>query len=74
MSIDARWDKSASQYVDMYRHGLLVKEWHAARQALIKKFTRSLKEDRKMFSEFFIPAEREYGDRFDWELREALQQ
>jgi glycogen synthase len=72
MSIDASWDKSADQYVDMYRYGLLTKQWHAERRRLIEKFAKSLKKDREMFAEFFIPAQAEYSDKFDWQLKDML--
>lgn len=74
MAIDASWDSSAQQYVRMYRYGLLVKKWHKERCKLAKKFAASLKEERKLFSEFFIPGRKEYGDAFDWRLREELLQ
>ena len=73
MSLEASWDTSAGQYVNMYRYGLLVKQWQREREALIKKFGTSLKKDRAMFTEFFIPASAEYRDNFDWALKEFLQ-
>jgi glycogen synthase len=72
MSLDAGWDASAGQYVDMYRYGLLIKIWQAERQKLIKKFSNSLKANKSLFSEFFIPGLQEYGDAYDWDLKEAL--
>jgi hypothetical protein len=72
MAINASWEASAKQYVDMYHYGLLVKQWHAERRKLIAKFVRLLKKDRAMFTEFLIPGEQEYGDEFDWELKKAL--
>jgi hypothetical protein len=73
MSLDASWDTSAGQYVDMYRYGLLVKKWHAEKQGLVEKFSQSLKKDRRMFAEFFIPARDEYRDNYDWALKTSLQ-
>ncbi|MBN1219300.1 MAG: glycogen/starch synthase [Anaerolineae bacterium] len=73
MAIDASWDASAQQYVDMYRYGLLMKKWLAERRGLIEKFTAWLKKDREMFAGFFIPAQQEYGDRLDWDLKETLE-
>jgi hypothetical protein len=72
MKLDASWDKSAAQYIQMYRYGLQMTRWRAARQALLADFIGSLKDDRDLFAKFFIPAEAEYGDRFNWELKEAL--
>jgi starch synthase len=74
MDINASWDTSASQYVDMYHYGLLVKKWQAERRKLIGKFAKSLKKERDMFSEFFIPGQQEYGDQLDWELKNMLEQ
>ncbi len=73
MAINASWDASAAQYVEMYRYSLLVRQWHTKRQELIKKFVTSLGPDREMFDQFFFPGRQEYGDRFDWELKEALE-
>ena len=72
MAIDASWDKSAAQYVQMYRYGFLVKQWQAERHKLVDKFAKSLKQDRAIFADFFIPGQEEYGDKFDWELKAAL--
>jgi len=72
MTIDAGWDTSASQYIDMYRYGFLVKAWHEKRQELIESFGGSLGKELRLFAEFFIPALKEFGDRFDWQLKAWL--
>jgi len=72
LAIDASWDNSAQQYIDMYRYGLLVKSWHQERQQLVKEFAKSLKKKRDLFAEFFIPAQQEYADTLDWQLKELL--
>jgi glycogen synthase len=72
MAINASWDASASQYVEMYRYGSLVKKWHVERQQLVEKFANSLGPDRPMFAQFFAPGQQEYGDAFAWELKAAL--
>ncbi len=72
MNIDASWNASAGQYVEMYRYGLLVKQWLAARCNLIRSFAQSLGEDQPTFTEFFIPGRQEYGDRLDWALKDFL--
>ncbi len=72
MAIDASWDKSAAQYVQMYRYGFLVKQWQVERRKLVDKFAKSLKQDRAIFADFFIPGQEEYGDKFDWELKATL--
>ena len=73
MAIDAGWEDSARQYVEMYRYGFLVKQWYKKRQQLIADFTHELTpEQRELFAAFFMPGRQEYGDRCDWELRAAL--
>src|SRR5262249_41970574 len=72
MAINASWESSARQYIDMYRYGLLVKQWYKARQKLIAHFTHGLAHERELFATFFVPGRQEYGDRFDWELKTAL--
>jgi hypothetical protein len=72
MAIDASWDQSATKYIDMYRYGLLSKQWLAARYALLTRFFNKLGDNRSLFAEFFIPARDEYGDPFDWALRDIL--
>lgn len=73
MAIDSTWDTSATQYVNMYQYGRLIKAWHAERQAIVEKFVASLKKsERQLFAEFFIPGEHEYSDVLDWELKKIL--
>ena len=72
MAVDAGWDTSAALYVEMIRYGLLVKRWQAQRRRLIESFARSLDDDRRVFTEFFDPGRKEYGDRLDWALKEFL--
>ncbi len=72
MSLDVSWDKSAAQYIQMYRFGLQMKRWQAARQKLLADFSASLGKDYDLFTRFFIPARAEYGDRCNWQLKEIL--
>ena len=72
MDLDASWDISAAQYVELYRFGLLAKKWRAARRRTVANFIRSLKEDRDLYSMFFIPGRGIHADRLDRELKEAL--
>jgi glycogen synthase len=72
MAIDASWQHSAQQYVDMYRYGFLTKQWYKERQKLVQNFTQKLARQRELFATFFMPGRQEYGDRLDWELRAAL--
>lgn len=74
MNIDASWDASAAQYINMYRYGLMVKQWQAERRKLIEKFVKSLKKERDLFAEFFIPGQEQFGDKYNWELKEMLSQ
>jgi glycogen synthase len=73
MAIDASWDSSAAQYIQMYRYGLMVEDWYAKRQKIIESFVSSLKqEELAIFSKFFMPGQQEYADTFNWELEQAL--
>jgi glycogen synthase len=72
MAINASWDSSASQYVDMYHYGRLVEAWKEQRNQLIQKFIKSLKQDRQLFDQFFMPAQQEYKDELDWQLKAIL--
>jgi glycogen synthase len=74
MAVQSSWDASADQYLEMYRYGLLAKKWHAERRRLIAEFLGELDKDRGTFAEFFVPGQREYSDRFDWELKQALEE
>jgi hypothetical protein len=56
----------------MYRYGFLTKQWYKERQKLVANFTQKLARERALFATFFMPGRQEYGDRLDWELREAL--
>lgn len=73
MGIDASWDGSANQYINMYLYGLFIKTWHQARENLIAEFAKSLADDLPIFSEFFIPANDDYRDNFDWQMKTYLQ-
>ncbi len=72
VAIDASWDKSADQYLDMYRYGRLVKKWRQRRHNLVKRFAAGLSDDEALFSEFFIPGHSPYGEALEWELKRAL--
>ncbi len=72
MAVESSWDASASQYIEMYRYGLLNKKWHQQRQSVIDQFINSLGEDKAMFSKFFVPVERSTNEDLDWQLKESL--
>jgi glycogen synthase len=72
MNINASWDASAEQYINMYRYGHLTQQWRLARQKLLVNFKKSLGENKSLFTEFFLPGRAEYGDTLDWALNEIL--
>ena len=72
INIDASWDRSAGQYLDLYRYGLLSKRWHAARHGLAAHFIQELGPDRALFERFFQPGQQEYGDPLDRQLKQSL--
>ncbi|MGE3541085.1 MAG: glycogen/starch synthase [Candidatus Tectimicrobiota bacterium] len=73
MALDTSWERSAGHYLDMYRYGQLSKRWQEQRRQLIQQFTQGLGTERLCFRQFFMPGQQEYGDRFDWQLRAALE-
>jgi hypothetical protein len=72
MNVNASWDCSATQYIHMYRYGLLYKKWEQARQQVINHFSDTLGDEQTLFSEFFMPGQGEYGDTFNWQLKQVL--
>jgi glycogen synthase len=72
MALNAGWDASAAQYVQMYRYGFQTKEWIGLREAQIAKFLKLLGPERALFKRFFNPGIGEYGDRYDWQLKSKL--
>ncbi|MEM7032249.1 MAG: glycogen/starch synthase [Chloroflexota bacterium] len=72
MTLDATWDRSAGQYVELYRYGLLMKKWHHRRQKLMNDYLKALGDDQTLFQAFFLPAQGDYGDALDWALYDAL--
>lgn len=74
MSLDASWDTSALQYLHMYQYGLLRKLWDAEQQGCMKKFITGLKENRQMFTEFFLPGQNPYDSECVQVLYRALHQ
>jgi len=55
VATDASWDTSAGQYVQMYRYGLAMKDWFAARKRLVKRFARTVVKENPFFADFFMP-------------------
>ena len=72
IKIDASWDRSADEYVQLYLYGLLVKRWHAAGRAHPSDFVDELGKDRDLFHRFFAPGHQEYADSRDWQLKQRL--
>jgi glycogen synthase len=69
MSINASWDKSADQYIEMYRYGQLMKAWLQRRKKLVSDFIKTLGDEEALFAAFFDPADGAYSD----QLNEALE-
>ncbi len=72
MAVDASWDRSAAQYVRMYRYGRQFKRWQQKRSKWIQRFIESLDDEMGLFSEFLRPGEGPFGDGFNRQLRQAL--
>ncbi len=72
MAMDASWERSAAQYIELYRYGLLVKRWRQRRSEAVEEFVAELGPDKELFRRFLAPGLEEYGDRLDWELKQAL--
>jgi len=72
MSIDASWDRSARDYVELYRYGQLTKGWLAARRTLVERFERGLGPERDLFARWFRAAQGEYVDPLDRELARRM--
>ena len=70
MATDASWDRSASQYVELYRYGLLAKRWR--RGGSIAEFLKALGEDKDLFRRFLAPGRDEFADLRDLALKQAL--
>jgi hypothetical protein len=70
MATDASWDRSASQYVELYRYGLLAKRWR--RGGSIAGFLKELGEDKELFRRFLAPGRDEFADLRDLALKQAL--
>ncbi len=68
MAIDAGWERSADQYLDLYQHGLQAATWRERRRDLLERFARDLGEDAERFARYFQPAVEPYADPLDWEL------
>jgi glycogen synthase len=72
MALDASWDRSADQYIELYLHGLQAAAWRRERRALIDRFVGELGDDRARFARWFAPAQEPWSDLFDWELWHEL--
>ncbi|MBW2704480.1 MAG: glycogen/starch synthase [Deltaproteobacteria bacterium] len=72
MAIDASWDRSAEQYIDLYQFGQANLAWQQRRQDLLKKQIAALGKDKTLFTDFFRPALEEYSDTLDWQLKTEL--
>jgi glycogen synthase len=72
MAVDASWDRSADQYLDLYQYGLRAVAWRRERQALLEGFVEGLGDDRERFERWFAPAREPWADPYDWELFHRL--
>ena len=72
MAIDASWDASAGQYVELYRYGAWARRWQAEQRQLVDRFETTLGPDRPVFARWFRPGSAEFEDRCDRELRRRL--
>jgi hypothetical protein len=72
MEIDTSWDRSAGEYVDLYRYGMVARRWAGERRSWLDRLVRSLGKDRELFDRFFAPALGDHGDFVDGEFRAAL--
>ena len=72
MTVDASWQRSADQYLDLYHHGLQALAWRRERRAMLERFIDDLGEDQARFASFFAPALEPWADPLDWELFHVL--
>jgi len=70
MATDASWDRSAAQYVELYRYGLWAKRWR--RSETIAGFVKELGPDLELFHRFLAPGQGQYADLRDLALKQAL--
>ncbi|MBI2567176.1 MAG: glycogen/starch synthase [Candidatus Schekmanbacteria bacterium] len=69
MAIDAGWERSAEQYVQMYQYGLLAARWQQLKRTRQpQEVIAMLESDLDVFARYFRPAAAEYGDPADWAL------
>ncbi len=72
MAVDAAWDQSAAQYIQMYRYGLLMKRWRIEREQIqqrVDQFIQAVHTEDDLFGDFYQPL---WGDGLDWFLKERL--
>lgn len=72
MAIDASWDRSAAQYIQMYRYGLLMKAWQNKRDTIlneINSFIEQTRDEGNFFKEFYNPV---WGDNLEQLLKDWL--
>ena len=72
MATDASWDKSAAQYVEMYRYGLWFKRWRRAET--LAGFVKELGAEKDLFRRYLAPGRGEYADLRDLALKQALEE
>lgn len=73
MALDAGWERSAEQYLAVYRYGMLFREWEKKRNVLLRSvdtFAAQLLEQDHLFRDLFTPV---HGDILDRRLGAALE-
>jgi glycogen synthase len=73
MEQDATWDRAAAQYLDLYRYGLLYKDWRRMRRQSLWDFARGANTSQPEFRRYFAPAHAPYDDAYDWELKHVFE-
>ena len=72
MAIDAGWERSAAEYVDMYRYGQLAKAWQQMQRGAVGRFLTKLGAQRELFARYFVSGTGAYGQRLDRAMYHAL--
>lgn len=72
MALDTSWRPAARRYIQMYRYGLLMRDWWATKSRTpvdVAGFAARMQDEAPFFAEFFNPV---WGDSYDWQLKDAL--
>ena len=72
MALDASWSTSADTYLDLYRYGLMIKDWRRRLSGLAKRFSGGLGDDLESFQQFAEVAGPPFRNFQDLPLKRAL--